>query len=118
MDFDIVPYPLSPTEGERKERAEITKRFGDAWSDPGPSHYFRPIVSTMASEMDKNDDDDLVSIASSTNEVISTVDIFSKTAVLQQSKNGIDDNGKIGFVNVIGLEAEDLPNQDSKKNNK
>jgi hypothetical protein len=110
MDFDIVPYPLSPTEVERQERANITKRFGDAW--PTPSYYFRPIddASTLLSEMD---DDDALSIAS--DEVIS-IDIFSQTAVLQQSTT-TDDN-IISFVNVIGLEAEDHSDQDSKNSNK
>jgi hypothetical protein len=147
MDFDIVPYPISPTEGERHERANITrrfgeawsnpspsyyfrperanitKRFGDAWSNPSPSYYFRPIdeVSTMSSEMD-NDGDDL-SIAS--NEVSSSdvnreslwyEESFSQTAVLQESTNTDDDDGN-SFVGVIGLEAEDLPDQYFKKNN-
>ena len=111
MDFDIVPYPLSPTERERQERANITKRFGDTWSSP--SYFFRPIddASTMLSELD--DDDDL-SIAS--NEVIS-VDIFSQTpAVLQQSTSANDK--RISLVNVIDLEAEDLPDQGSKNSKK
>ena len=65
----------------------------------------------MLSELD--DDDDL-SIAS--NEVIS-VDIFSQTpAVLQQSTSANDK--RISLVNVIDLEAEDLPDQGSKNSKK
>jgi hypothetical protein len=130
IDFDIVPYPLSPTEGERQDRANLTERFWDVWSTP--SNYFRPIddASTLSSHMDyegddlsivsndfissKMDDDDHdLSIAS--NEFIST-DIFSQTTVLQQHSTTADDNG-ISFVNLIGLEAEDLPDQNSKNEN-
>jgi hypothetical protein len=109
MDFDVVPYPISPTEGERQERANITKRFGDAWSTP--SYHFRPIddASTLLSDMDSDDD---LSIAS--DEVIST-DIFSQTAVLQCSSIRNTDDNETSFVS---LDAEEVPDQDSKKNSK
>jgi hypothetical protein len=117
MDFDIVPYPISsPTEGERQERANLTKRFGDAWSTP-PSNHFRPIdavvsYSTMSCDMDSDDD---LSIASN-EEVIST-DIFSQTTAMLQQTTNTDVYG-ISFINVVAWSEEDLSDQDSKKENK
>jgi hypothetical protein len=130
IDFDIVPYPLSPTEGERQDRAILTKQFWDVWSTS--SNYFRPIddASILSSQMDEDDDlsiasnefisysemdDDDHDLSIASNEFIST-DIFSQTMVLQHHSTIADDNG-ISFVNVIGLEAEDLPDQNSKTEN-
>ena len=168
MDFDIVPYPISPTEGEKQERAHITNRFGDAWSNPcpsyyrqesanitnrfgdawsnpspsyyrqerantttrfgdtwsnpSPSYYFRPIdeASSMSSEMDSDSDDlsipsNEISSSDGTQKPLWYEDIFSQSAVLQQNIN-TDDTGNT-FVRVIGLEAEDLRDQNFMKEN-
>lgn len=112
MDFDLMPYPLSPTDGELQERANLTKRFGNEWSTP--SYFFRPIDDgSLCSEMDNDDD-----LSISSNEVIST-DIFSHTVGLQQQRTNYGDDNGISFINMIGLEVEDLLDHDcNKENNK